>query len=189
MGYGMQAPVTRAGTGKGRKTLSGILAIVGAVLVLVACAVPYVKFTIGSHAQSVSLFNPGPDAPGAEYWFVVEPVGVIILAIVGGALIIASSGRARRRAIAAGALTVLGIQTVFLFAGYAFGNGGDGNQTGPAGYIGIVAALLVIASGIIGLTAKDDEEHAQASGANGPTASPGTSAPTYQPPYPGPGYP
>jgi len=159
------------------------------VLVVIACAVPYVKFTVGSHTQSVSLFNPGPDAPGSEYWFVVEPVGVIILAILGAVLILASSGRARRRAVVAGGLTALGIQTLFLFAGYAWGNGGDGNQTGPAGYIGMVAAILVAVSGIIGLTAKDNEETAQAPGTNGPAAGAGTSAPTYQPPYPGPGYP
>lgn len=159
------------------------------MLVVIACAVPYVKFTVGSHTQSVSLFNPGPDAPGSEYWFVVEPVGVIILAILGAVLILASSGRARRRAVVAGGLTALGIQTLFLFAGYAWGNGGDGNQTGPAGYIGMVAAILVAVSGIIGLTAKDNEETAQAPGTNGPAAGAGTSAPTYQPPYPGPGYP
>jgi hypothetical protein len=185
----MPASVARPGTGKGRKTLSGILALLGGVLVVVACAVPYVKFTVGSHTDSVSLFNPGPDAPGAEYWFLVEPLGVIILAILGAVLVLTSSGRARRRAVVAGALTVLGIQTLFLFAGYAWGNGGDGNQTGPAGYIGMVAAILVAVSGIIGLTAKDNEEPAQAATTTNAPAGAGTSAPAYQPPYQGPGYP
>ncbi len=186
-GYGLPARGARPATDKGPKTVAGILAFVGALLVIVACAVPFVKFTIDGHTQSETIFNPGPDTPGADYWFLVEPIGVILLAIVGGVLILAS-GRGRMRSVAAGGLIVLGIQSLFLFAGYALGYLSDGNQAGPGGPIGMVAAVLVGLSGFIALAAKAGEEPGQAPGTGGPAAGAGTGAPTYQPPYPGSGY-
>jgi hypothetical protein len=182
----MPAP-PRPVTDKGPKTVAGILAFVGALLVIVACAVPFVKFSIGDHTQTSSIFDLGPDTPKADYWFLVEPIGVILFAILGGLLVLAS-GRGRMRAVAAGGLIVLGIQSLFLFTGYALGYLSEGNQVGPGGPIGMVAGVLLAVSGFIALAAKPTEEAGQAPGTAGPAAGAGTAAPAYQPPYPGQGY-
>jgi hypothetical protein len=163
------------------RVTAGALAIVGAVVAVVACAVPFVTFVFGGHHQSASIFSPGPDTPGSDLWFVVEPVGVAALAIVGGVLLLAVR-RGRLPAVAAGMLAAFGIQTVFLFLGYTLGYDNSGNQVSAGGPVGIVAGILLVVAGFLGLGSLRDQATAQ-NPAPGPVPPPG-GAGAGAPPYP-----
>lgn len=163
-------------------TAAGILAIVGGLLAVVASAVPFVTYSFGSTHVSSSIFSPGPHAPGADYWFVVEPVGVVLLGILGGVLLLVQR-RGHLPAVAAGGLVALGIQTLFLFAGYAFGYQTSGNHAGAGGPIGLVAGVLLAVGGFMGLAGVARDRQSQSPGTSGHAAGAGAPA-TYQPPYP-----
>jgi hypothetical protein len=165
------------------RTAAGILAIAGGLLVVVACALPYVKFTVGNTTQTQSLFDFGAGAAKSEYWFTVEPVSAILLGLIGGALLLMPSRR-RLTVVAAGGLIVLGIQSTFLFAGYALGTGGGGSHAGPGGWIGVLAGVLLVVCGIIGAAGLAREDQVQAAGTGGSGTA--AAAPAYPPPYPAP---
>jgi hypothetical protein len=60
-------------------------------------------------------------------------------------------------------LLAFGIQTPLLFAGYLFGfSTGSGVHHGSAGAVGILAGLLLLAAGIIGLVGSASGQRAAA---------------------------
>jgi len=81
-----------------------------------------------------------PAPARANLWFAVEPVGVAVLAIVGGILLL-TIGSIRMRSVVAGTLVAFGIQTMLMFLGYALGLGYGGNRAGLGGAIGIAGRL------------------------------------------------
>ena len=132
---------------------AGILALAGAAVILAACFLPYAHFVecTGCKATSPSLIRPG-GSQASEYWYAVEPLGVLVLAVVCGILLFAV--RVRRAAVVAAAmLLAFGIQTVLLFAGYQFSFTGTGSHAGSAGAVGMLGGLVLIAAAAFGLAA------------------------------------
>jgi hypothetical protein len=141
--YPVAAP---AGGAPGQAVAGGILAIVGALGIIAGCALPVTTSTgFGAAGSSISLFKEYSN--GAAWWFLIEPVGVAILALVAGLIIMASHSRVAP-IVAAGILVGFGIQTVFLFLGYWRGFSG-GQQAGPAGIVGILAGVLLAVAGLV----------------------------------------
>jgi hypothetical protein len=184
-GYGVPAAVPAQPRGTRPKLVPGILAFLGAVLAFVASAVPFTQLNLGNgHMQAESLFTPGPGAPGALYWFAVEPVGVALIAILCGVLLL-NRRKGRVQVLAASMLIALGFQTLFLFAGYAFGYLYSGNHIGAGGPVGMVAGVLLGAAGFAGLTGNTGEPSQDSvPGSAAVAPGPGAAAP-YPPPYPG----
>jgi hypothetical protein len=122
-------------------------AVLGALLVIWACALPILE----SDGASISIFNSGRSG-----WYNLEPFAVILLALAAAAVIV---GVMRNLVpsvlslVAAGVLIGIGIQTVMMFAAWRFG-GGDGAHGGPGGLVGILAGLLLIAAGVVNLMSK-----------------------------------
>lgn len=150
--WGAQAPAypvaaRRQGSTSGAAIAGGVIAIVGALGIIGACALPVTTntFGIGSNGGSVSLFKEL--GTGTAWWYLVEPIGVAVLAVLAGVIVMVSRSRVLP-VIAAGVLIGFGIQTAFLFLGYwrGFGNGG---HAGPAGIVGILAGVLLIAAGLV----------------------------------------
>jgi len=130
--------------GRGLTVAGGVAGMVGALLVIVACAVPYVHTADGSP----SLFNPGY---AGGIWFAVEPIVVILIAIATGVVIVASSQRILQ--IAAGSiLLAVGVQTFFLFVGYAgFDLSTTDRSAAPGSAIGILGGLCLTTGGLLAL--------------------------------------
>lgn len=132
------------------KVAAGVASIASAVLILLACALPYVRvksFT-GSHFTNVSIFNAGPDTSASNLWFAVEPVSVAAFAIAGGVLLM-TIGYGRLRAVVAGTLVAFGIQTILLFLGYALGLSYGTDKEGIAGALGMLGGYLLAGAGVV----------------------------------------
>jgi hypothetical protein len=126
----------------------GILAIVGAISIIPACALDYVHYTDNTEPSSVSVFNPGF---GPAIWFAAEPVGVAAITIA-AALVLLVLGSRVPRAVAAGVMVAYGAQTFLLFLGYvALAIRSQSAQVGPGGVVGMVAGVLIFAAGILAL--------------------------------------
>jgi hypothetical protein len=131
----------------------GTIAMVAALLIIAACAIPYIHYTssVGNPfdpTSSPSVLIPGF---GAESWFAAEPVAVAILAFVAGVVLVESTSPIAR-AIAAGALVAYGVQTFLLFVGYvALAKGSPDAQLQPGGVVGMLAGVLLFASGLAAL--------------------------------------
>jgi hypothetical protein len=122
----------------------GVAGIAGALLVIAACALPYMHDSTGS----ASIFNPG--YPGG-LWFAIEPIAVILMAIAAGVAIVVSTQRILQIA-AASILLATGVQTFFLFVGYAGLNLGSGERSAaPGSVIGVVAGLCLATGGLLAL--------------------------------------
>jgi hypothetical protein len=134
---------------------AGILAIVAALVIVAASAVPYVRFSTGvaGHFQPVSIFNPGPGSNASHLWYAVEPGGVALLGIILGVLLMVAR-KGSLLAVAAGMLIAFGMQTVFLFLGYALGLDYGTNQPGVAGAVGILGGLLLACAGVMGAVSR-----------------------------------
>ena len=128
---------------------SGIMAIVAALGIVAACALPVQTHTntfgFGAGSGSISLFKQLGNA--TLWWYLVEPIGVAVLALAAGIILMASHSRVVSIA-AAGILLGFGVQTVFLFLGYWRGFGA-GQHSGPAGVVGLLAGLLLAAAGAV----------------------------------------
>jgi hypothetical protein len=126
----------------------GVIAILSGVVIIVACALPYIHYTDSQEPTTLSIFNSGY---AAGNWFAAEPVGVAVIAIVVGIVLLAWSNRTAR-AIASGVLIAYGVQTVLLFVGYvglaAFSASA---RMGPGGPVGVLAGFLLIAAGAAAL--------------------------------------
>jgi hypothetical protein len=122
----------------------GVIAIVSGLVIIVACALPYIHYTDSQEPTTLSIFNTG-FAP--SNWFAAEPVGVALIAIVVGIVLLAWSNRTAR-AIASGVLLAYGVQTVLLFVGYvALAAFSSSARMGPGGPVGVLAGFLLIAAG------------------------------------------
>jgi hypothetical protein len=145
----------RASPGMRYAVAGAVAAFVGAIVVIVACALPYANLTDNSVSNTTpSIFNPG--YPGG-LWYAVEPVAVAVLGIVAGVVLIALGGRVPR-ALAAGVLLALGAQTIVLFAGYLGSSAsGSSERVGIGGAVGVVGGLAIAFGGTLaaaGLTVK-----------------------------------
>jgi hypothetical protein len=144
--------VRQQGSMSGPAIAGGVVAIVGALAIIGACALPVTMNTIGfgSTGTSISLFKEL--GTGTARWYLVEPVGVAALALVAGVIVMVSRSRLLP-VVAAGVLIGFGIQTVFLFLGYWRGFG-NGEHAGPAGVVGILAGLLLAVAGLLAATVR-----------------------------------
>jgi hypothetical protein len=145
-------PVARQAPGSGRSWLpiaGALAAIVAAVLVIVACALPYAHYNDPSITpSSPSVFNTG--GPGA-LWFAAEPVIVALFGVAAAVVLLAWNSRLPR-ATTSGMLLAFGVQTIFLFLGYV-GQGASGQPVqapGPGGLVGMFAGMLLLVGGILG---------------------------------------
>jgi hypothetical protein len=135
--------------GFGLRLTGMLLAIAGGLGIIVACLLPYAHLSSSGGGQSLSLITSS--SPYSELWFAAEPVVVALVALVAGIVLLVSRSQGVRWAMA-GILLAYGVQTPLLFAGLLFGfNGGNGYQHGPAGPAGILAGLLLLTAGILGL--------------------------------------
>ncbi len=144
-GWPGQPPVVSRPRPNGMRIAGAIAAVLGAGLIVWACALPDIRVTSGNSTESFSIFNSGS---GGTLWFAVEPIGVAALGIAGAVLILLIARSARLRLIAAGVLAGLGIQTVLLFAGYEFSVRSP-EHAGPAGITGIIGGLALLAAGLL----------------------------------------
>jgi hypothetical protein len=170
-GQGAAAPVSPApaGASGGLAMAAGIVAILGVLVVIVACVVPYVRYTGIPGQSSYSILSYGKNSNGL--WFAAEPVGVALLGLAAAVLVMASGRVPGLRWLAAGMLLAFGVQTIALFAGYQFGFISNSSaHTGNAGYIGIVAGLILAAAGVLAAVAG-------AIGRSGTVSAPAVAAP------------
>jgi hypothetical protein len=155
--------------GFGLRLTGMLLAIAGGLGIIVACLLPYAHYPSSGGGQSLSLVTSSP--PHSELWFAAEPVVVALVALVAGIVLLASRSQGVRWAMA-GMLLAYGVQTPLQFAGLLFGfSVGNGSQHGPAGPVGILAGLLLLAAGILGLAGAAAGQRAAAR--NGGTAAQG----------------
>jgi hypothetical protein len=139
---------------------AGILAIVAALVIVAASVLPYIKLSSGAgHFQPMSIFNAGPGSNSSNLWFAVEPAGVALLGIILGVLLMVIR-RGRLLAVAAGMLLAFGIQTVFLFLGYALGLDYGANKPGVGGAAGILGGLLLACAGVMAAAARTAQDTA-----------------------------
>ena len=131
------------------RIVSGILAILGAAVIGAACWVPYLvdKYT------TYRIFGTGRHS--AEWFFALEPIGVMVAAVVFGILMLARPVR-----IAAGVFLATGFQTLLFFIGfigyYSQVSWATGRvHAGP--WIGLVGAALLVGAGAFALAVRPRE--------------------------------
>lgn len=134
-----QAP--RRSTRSWLATVGGIAALAAIAFIVAGCIFPFVYYsdTSAGGPSSSSVFNVGYSG---GLFFALEPLAVMGAAGVAAVLLIASQSRAVR-AVGAGVLLALGVQTTTLFIGYiggevAYGRVGAGGPLGTAGGIFLV---------------------------------------------------
>jgi hypothetical protein len=127
-------------------TASGIAAAAGSLLIILACALPYVHYIDSSiQPSSPSVFNPGF---GPSNWFAVEPVGVAVLVLTAAVALLVGQ-KPIIQVIAAFVVLAYGVQTLLLFVGYVYlAIRSDSAQVAPGGVVGMIAGLLLAASGL-----------------------------------------
>ena len=155
--WGTPAPaypgaVPQQGSTSGPAIAGGVTAIVGALAIIGACALPVTTTALGfgGASSSISLFKEL--GTGTARWYLVEPIGVAVLAVVAGVIVMVSRSRLLP-VVAAGVLIGFGIQTVFLFLAYWRGFS-NGEHAGPAGVVGILAGLLLVVAGLLAATVR-----------------------------------
>jgi hypothetical protein len=141
------APGPRPGPDRpdGLGRIAAVVTVVGAILIVWACALPDLHIPAGNGRTSFSIFNSGG---GGDLWFAVEPVGVAVIGVVAALVIMLANRSARLRLLAAGALFGFGIQTVLLFAGYEF-QVRSPNHAGPGGVVGILGGIVLLVAAVI----------------------------------------
>jgi hypothetical protein len=127
-------------------TAGGLVALVGSMMIIVACELPFIHYTDSSiQPTSPSIMNPG-FAPSS--WFAAEPIGVAVLALI-AAVGLVMWQRAIPRAIAASVLLAYGVQTSLLFLGYlVLAVKSPSAELTPADAIGVIAGVLLFAGGL-----------------------------------------
>lgn len=152
----------------GGSMAAGVCGLIGALLVLIACFVPFYDY-IGSPGAGLLLGRRG--SPVSEtFWFASEPIGVLLVAIVVGIRLLSSGSRPSAKATLHGMLIAFGIQTMLLFAGYAFVVYSPAKHE-AGGFIGILGGLALLIGGLVGRARGDQAQSAapaQASAAVGP---------------------
>jgi hypothetical protein len=133
------------------RAAGGVIALVAALMIIAASAIPYIHY---KNYSSDSSFDPSSSPSvfisgfGPTMWFAAEPIGVAILAFTAGVVLVEWMSRIPR-AIAAGALLAFGVQTFLLFFGYvALAVGSPDAQLRPAGVVGMFAGILLFVAGL-----------------------------------------
>jgi hypothetical protein len=141
------APVLRSGSGgpDGRRLTAAVVTVVGAILIVWACALPDLYLPASNARTSFSIFNSGA---AGDLWFAVEPVGVAVIGVLAALIIMLANRSGRLRLLAAGVLFGFGIQTLLLFAGYEFYVRSP-DRAGPGGAVGILGGILFVAAALI----------------------------------------
>jgi hypothetical protein len=125
---------------------AGLVAALGAIMIILGCALTYVHYTDSTDPSSLSVFNPGF---GPSTWFAAEPVGVAAFTFAAAVVLMVSANRVAR-AMTAGVLVAYGAQTFLLFSGYvALAAGSQSAQIGPGGLVGMAAGVVIFASGLM----------------------------------------
>ena len=126
--------------------MGGVVGLVALPVILAGCVLPFINWTDTSNGATASIFNPGF---AGGYWYAVEPVEVLVLAIPAAILLIVLKNRTAR-ALAAGLLIAFGLQTIGMFVGYTFGDLTFG-RIGPAGPVGLIGGAILFTGGAVGL--------------------------------------
>ena len=140
-------PVIRPGSERpdGLRRIAAVVTVVGAILIIWACALPDLHIPAGNGRTSFSIFNSGG---GGDLWFAVEPVGVAIIGVIAALIIMLANRSARLRLLAAGVLLGFAIQTVLLFAGYEF-QVRSPDHAGPGGAVGVLGGIVFLVAALI----------------------------------------
>lgn len=137
---------TRVTSPRTADLVGGLLGVFGALVTILAGVLPFGHFSSDSGPVSPSLFQPGSND---ELWYAAEPVVVIVMAIVGGLLVVFSR-RGLVQIAGAAALVALGIQTFFFFIGYTgYALSGGPDEVGMGSVVGLGAGLCLLVGGVI----------------------------------------
>jgi hypothetical protein len=174
----MTPAMAPARPGPRRVTAAGLTAAAitwaGALGTVLACSFSFIHVynDDGTYEYSASLFNFSRDYGGAWHW--IGLVIAAVLAALGGVALVLARAPWLRSA-AAGLIAALGIGVFFVFAGYQFTIGPVSDGSGPAGAekLGMVAGLLMLVAGVIGVAGAARDARGPASGpaTDGPAAS------------------
>jgi Protein of unknown function (DUF2510) len=134
------------------RILSGVLALVGAVVLAIGSWEPYAE---GEGFKLRMIDNSGPHF---YYWLGVEPAAVIVAAVVLGILLLVHPPYR----LTPGALLASGVQTTLLFAGvmgfyHELSDKQFVYKIEWGGWVGIVGSLLIAGAGMVLLLAPDEE--------------------------------
>lgn len=172
-------PPRPASSGRGLSILGGLAGLLGAFLVFLGCLVPYEKgYAPGQPGFGILLGHRGYPA-SFTFWFAAEPFGVLLVAIVAGIALMASSGSGRLRGLLPGMFLAFGFQTTLLFAGVAFTVIPASNRE-AGGLIGILGGLVLLAAGVFGMISRARPDAASPSAPSTP-AVPGATVPGPRP--------
>ena len=120
-----------------------MLALLSIPVILAACILPFMTYTDPSQGPT-SIFNVGY---AGGLWYAAEPVAVMMFSLIAAIMVIVLTNRTAQAALSA-ALVAFGAQTFFMFVGYFGGSVNvSGARLGPAGAIGAVGGLLLLAAG------------------------------------------
>ena len=132
----------------GDRPISAGAALAGCAAVyflLLACIAPYVQF---SGVRSQSIFTGYPGDPGSEtFWLALEPVAVLLIALGSTMLLFAPKRLPRLSRLLPGMLVAFGIQTILLFAAYAFAAFPPARHE-AGGFAGMVGGAALLAAGL-----------------------------------------
>src|SRR5438132_10546179 len=124
-------------------TTGGIAALIAIPFIVAGSTLPFVYYTDTSNGPaSSSIFNLGYTG---GLFFALEPIAVMVCALVTGIFLIACQNRTVR-AVGTGVLLAFGLQTVALFIGYIGGEAPYG-RVGPGGPVGILGGMVLLAGG------------------------------------------
>ena len=124
-------------------TTGGIAALIAIPFIVAGSTLPFVYYTDTSNGPaSSSIFNLGYTG---GLFFALEPIAVMVCALVTGIFLIAWQNRTVR-AVGTGVLLAFGLQTVALFIGYIGGEAPYG-RVGPGGPVGILGGMVLLAGG------------------------------------------
>ncbi|HYY46368.1 MAG TPA: hypothetical protein VE951_04865 [Candidatus Angelobacter sp.] len=137
---------TRVNPPRTADLVGGLLGVFGALVTILACALPFGHFSSDSGPVSPSIFHP---ESSDQLWYAGEPAAVIVMAIVGGLLVVFSR-RGLVQISGAATLVALGIQTFFFFVGFTgYGLSGGLDEVGIGSVVGLGAGLCLLAGGVI----------------------------------------
>jgi hypothetical protein len=127
-------------------TGGAIISLVGVPFILGGCIIPFVYYTDTSNGgpASASVFNLGYTG---GLFYALEPVIVMVTVAIASTILIAWQHRTVR-AVGAGVLVAIGVQTAALFVGYVGGSTTYG-RLGLGGPLGLIGGVIVLVGGCL----------------------------------------
>jgi hypothetical protein len=127
-------------------TGGGMIALVGVPFILAGCIFPFVYYTDTSNGgpTSASVFNLGYSG---GLFYALEPV-VVMLSVASAAIFLIAWQHRIVRAVGAGVLVAIGVQTASLFVGYVGGSTAYG-RLGLGGALGLIGGVFVLVGGCL----------------------------------------